>query len=294
MSISSISSSQIFLSSQTLQTNNTNQDPNEGNDTTQASGSPYRRHHADSTGLMQAVKQALSQMGLNLDSQSSSSQATNGTDSTSNSTTDTRQALHAFMHDLFGVLKGTQNQSNETSGNGNSQIDNASMMTTQIQQVIQAFDGSDTSSNDGSMGTLQADFSNLTSSLAGVGSSNGTQSSDLQVFLQNLLQDQISGTGSNGNSQVGSVQSGYPTDLSSQLQNVIQALGSGNSSSTQDSNLNKLQSDFQSLVNSLNGGTSNNGSNTPNLQDFLQNLIQNLPGPQAISPAIGSFFSTTA
>ena len=304
MIINSTSISQLYVSSQTSQVSNTNQDTNQAADTPQVSGS-HHHHHAGGRGLMKAVQQALSQMGLNLDSQSSSSsQTTTGTgttsstasavDNSSSSTENTQQALHAFMHDLFGALRATQDQANGTVGTVNSQTGNNSTMSTQLQDVIQALGSSDASSIQNSpLSNLQPDFSNLVSSLEVGSSTNGTETPDVQVFLQNLSQYQANGSADNSNSQSGSIQSGYPDDLTSQLQKVIQTLGSSDTTSSQSSDLNKLQSDFSNLVSSLGGGNSGNAAQSQDLQVFLQNLFQNLPGQQTISPAVGSFVSTT-
>ena len=304
MIINSTSISQLYVSSQTSQVSNTNQDTNQAADTPQVSGSHHHHHHSGGGGLMKAVQQALNQMGLNLDSQSSSSSqtatGTGTTDSTasavgnsSSTTENTQQALHAFMHDLFGALRATQDQANGTVGTVNSQTGDNSTMSTQLQDVIQALGSSDTSSlQNGPLSNLQPDFSNLVSSLGAGSSINGTETPDVQVFLQNLLQDQVNGTSDNGNSQFGSIQSGYPSDLTSQLQNVIQALGN-DTTSNQSGDLNKLQSDFSSLISSLGGGNSGNTSQSQDLQVFLQNLLQNLPGQQTFSPSVGSFVSTT-
>ena len=302
MIINSTSISQVYVSSQTSQVSSTNQESSQVADTPQVSGS-HHHHHSGGGGLMKAVQQALSQMGLNLDSQSSS-QTANGTgttgstasavDNSSSTTENSRQALHALMHDLFGALRATQDQANGTVGTVNSQTGNNLTMSTQLQDVIQALGSSDTSSiQNGPLSNLQPDFSNLVSSLEAGSSTNGAQNPDVQVFLQNLLQDQANGSADNGNSQFGSIQSGYPTDMTSQLQNVIQALGSSDTSLNQNSDLNKLQSDFSNLVSSLGGGNSGNTTQSQDLQVFLQNLFQNLPGQQTISPAVGSFVSTT-
>ena len=305
MIINSTSISQLYVSSQTSQVSSTNQESNQAADTTQVSGSQHHHHHSGGGGLMKAVQQALSQMGLNLDSQSSSSsQTATGTNSTSNTasavgnssstTENSRQALHAFMHDLFGALRATQDQANGTVGTVNSQTGNNPTMSTQLQDVIQALGSSDTSSiQNGPLSNLQPDFSNLVSSLEAGGSTNGAQTPDVQVFLQNLLQDQANGSADNGNSQFGSIQSGYPTDLTSQLQKVIQALGNSDTTSNQSSDLNKLQSDFSNIINLLGGDNSGNTTQSQDLKVFLQNLFQNLPGQQTIFPAVGSFVSTT-
>jgi hypothetical protein len=303
MNINPTSISQVYVSSQTSQVSSTNQDASQAADTPQVSGGHHHHHHSGGGGLMKAVQQALSQMGLNLDSQSSSSSQTATVTGTTGSTTsaagisstteNSQQALHAFMHDLFGALRATQDQANGTVGTVNSQGNNPTM-STQLQDVIQALGSSDASSlQNGPLSNLQPDFSSLVSSLGAGSSTNGAQTPDVQVFLQNLLQDQANGSADNGNSQFGSIQSGYPSDMTSQLQNVIQALGSSDSSSNQSSDLNKLQSDFSNLVSSLGGGNSGNTTQSQNLQVFLQNLFQNLPGQQTISPAVGSFVSTT-
>ena len=299
MNISQISVSQIYVSSQTLQINSTTQNSLQENGTPHVSGG-HHHHHSGGGELMQAVKQALSQMGLILDFQSSSSsQASGWTDSSSaaaatmsgtSTAANSQQALHAFMHDLFGALRNAKDQAN---GTGGSTGGDTNSITFQLQVVIESLGSSDTTSfmND-PLSNLQTDFSSLVSPLGDGNSSNETQFPDVQSFLQNVLQNETDAAGGNENGQAGEVQSGYPTDMASQLQDLINALESTDSFSTQNTDLNNLQSDFQSLVSSLGGGDSSEWTQSSDLQVFLQNLMQNLPAQQSISLEVGSFVST--
>ena len=198
MTISSISSSLVYTNSQTIQPNSANQDSS----TPEISGSVgHHRRHSGGSDFMKAIEQALSQMGLNLNPQSPSSpQTTSGTDndgssSSSSVTGNSRQALHAFMHDLFNTLKTVQAQTSGTTSSNTASGSYSSNLTNGIQDIINALGGSSpatgttaSTTQNGNLTTLQSDFQNLVTSLGG-SPSTGTQSSDLQTFLQNLVQN---------------------------------------------------------------------------------------------------------
>ena len=138
-------------------------------------------------GIISAAQEALSQMGLSMDSSSPLS----GTDTTAAISTDdastAQKALYKFMHDLFTTM---QDQSSRTS----SSTAYSPPMTTSIQDIIQALEssgatGSNTSSNGTAPATdlshLQSDFQSLVSAMGG-SSTTGSSSTSLQTFLQSI------------------------------------------------------------------------------------------------------------
>ncbi|MBF0564145.1 MAG: hypothetical protein HQK89_02770 [Nitrospirae bacterium] len=113
-----------------------------------------------------------------------------------------------------------------------------------------------------------------------------------------------SGNGNNtGNGIPYAALAGYNNNLGTQLQSLLQNLGSGSTGTTEDNALSRLNSSFQNLLqtfgNSNGTGTTNAGSDSqPTLQSFLQSLTQNLPSQQraanSVLSTVGAIISTTA
>ena len=138
-------------------------------------------------GIMSAVQDALSQMGLNMDLSSTAS----GSDSSSSTSTAAaaQKALYKFMHGLFTAMQ------DQASGTSSSRA-YSPPMTTSIQDVIQALANSNTTSSNTSdsgaplsqisdLNHLQLDFQSLVTAMGG-DSATGSSSAGLQTFLQNL------------------------------------------------------------------------------------------------------------
>ena len=205
MTTSSIPSSMAYTAPAMSQSNSTNQ--NSGGENNSASQVSGNHHHSGGSNVMNAIEQTLSQMGAtSTPSQTTNTTGTTAASTTNGSSTDQRQALHAFMHDLFGALKAQY----QTSGTGASGGANASSQVQPVQSgysdlsaKLQSLASSlGTSPQSGTSSNLQTDFNNLVSSLGGA-SSSGDQSANLQTFLQNLAQN-LSGQQS-ASSTVGAV-----------------------------------------------------------------------------------------
>ena len=201
--------------------------------------SGHQHHRGGGEQFMQDVKQALSQLGINLPTSSASATSAsdqNTTTSDSSSSTSGTQAvgqdMHKLMHDLFAALQQAQGQTQSNAG-ADSDGDN---------------DGSSVSR------TKAASYTNLTSG------------------LQNLIQQLASGS------------------------------TSPSGSTTTNSPLSALQTDFQTLLSDAQkssaggtnvSGTSNNGQSAT-LQSFLQNLLNTLNGQSSTAAALGSVVSTAS
>ncbi len=121
----------------------------------------------------------------------------------------------------------------------------------------------------------------------------------LQAFLQSLFaaltQSGGQGTASdNGSPSVAGAGHHHhhgASNLTANIQNLLQQLSSGSpgtstGNSTSSNALSNLNSSFQNLINSISASQGQGASaTTPNLQSFLQNLLQDLNGGQNISGA---------
>lgn len=152
--------------------------------------------------------------------------------------------------------------------------------------------------------------SSSTTSSAGSSTSNATPSTSdpqaaLQAFMQNLFAalgqingGQGSGSDSDGDNDGSKAVSGtgkHGSQLAAKLQTLLQQLSANNqttSAGTQGSGtdpLSNLNASFQNLIDSMNAAQGQNATagNTPTLQSFLQNLMQDI-GNGNISGAVVS------
>lgn len=180
-----------------------------------SSSGPVSGHHHHSRGgsdpFMQEVAQALSQLGINLPTQSASASTSqsdqNATTSDGSSTSGTQavgEDIHKLMHDLFAALHQAQTQAPGSTGtdsdgdNDRSSISSTKAagyanLTTGLQGLIQQL-GSGTTATNGPLSALQTDFQTLlndaqsqTNGTSTGSSSTDSQSATLQSFLQTLL-----------------------------------------------------------------------------------------------------------
>ncbi len=128
----------------------------------------------------------------------------------------------------------------------------------------------------------------------GSGSGGSTQQA-LHTFLHDLVQAARNGAGT-PTGKTGAA--GYGGDLQTNVQNLVQSLGTDPSA---DPTLSKLTNDFQALLQSANGGAAGASDATgtaPTLQGFLQKLVQNLGTLTATNGdpggAVGNLVSTSA
>jgi hypothetical protein len=134
---------------------------------------------------------------------------------------------------------------------------------------------------------------------SGINTSSSTQALALHTLMHDIFQAVQQGKGSSSqtvtattNHDGSTTSTGYD-HVASNLQNLIQQLGTNSTgSNSQNSTLNKLQSDYNALVQSVGGVSAT--QHTVGLQQFLSTLSQNLNAAGSSTPAIGSLFSTTA
>lgn len=229
MSISALSGTQPAYTTTSI-SNNQNADRDGDNDGSGVKGIGDGRHHHGGGAFMQSVMQALQGMGLNVPSQAvnsasgaNSANSNSNQSSTSPGTTDPRQALHTFLHDLRQALHQLGSQptttpqtaattpskdsdgDNDNSGpTPTSQSNRYNTFNTNLNSLISMLGNSSANttspSNPSIGGKLQADFTALTQAL-GTGSTTsagntsqatGTSSTtnatqpDLLAFLKTL------------------------------------------------------------------------------------------------------------
>ena len=159
-------------------------------------------------GLMNAISQALSQIGVGSSSSTSATDSSTSSDDDSSSTSssqDPGQAMAAFMQNLMAALHAQNSQSSSSTSDGsasgahgyghhNMQAD----LTSLIQQLSSSSstDGSSGDSTDSStLSSLQQSFQNLVTALGGSSNSNAS----LSGFLQALESEVPGGSSSVGN-----------------------------------------------------------------------------------------------
>ncbi|QFY43482.1 hypothetical protein F6R98_13345 [Candidatus Methylospira mobilis] len=129
---------------------------------------------------------------------------------------------------------------------------------------------------------------------SGINTSSGSQSRAVHALMHDIFQAVQQGSSSNsvGTAKNSASTSAY-SQISNNLQSLIQQLGSNASGgNSQNSTLNKLQSDYNALVQSVGGVSAT--QNTTGLQNFLSTLSQNLNSAGSSTPAPGSLIHTTA
>jgi hypothetical protein len=133
---------------------------------------------------------------------------------------------------------------------------------------------------------------------SGIDTSSGTQSHTLHTLMHDIFQAVQQGSGisqisaTTGNTS--SASTGYE-QVSSNLQNLIQQLSTsgGTNGNSQNSVLNKLQSDYNALVQSV-GGVNTTQSTAAGLQQFLSTLSLNLKAAGSSTPVTGLLIHATA
>jgi hypothetical protein len=131
---------------------------------------------------------------------------------------------------------------------------------------------------------------------SGINTSSGSQSRAVHALMHDIFQAVQQGSSANPTGTVGTAKSSASSaysQISNNLQSLIQQLGSNASGgNSQNSTLNKLQSDYNALVQSVGGVSAT--QNTTGLQHFLSTLSQNLHSAGSSTPAPGSLIHTTA
>jgi hypothetical protein len=227
MSISSLGSAASACSRQTINSSSPVRDNNEDKD---GSGSVSgarggHRHHGDGA-FMQDVVQTLQSLGLNLPAANTTGtntgSTTDGASSTSQNTpvssSDIKQALHIFLHDLrhavhqngaaspAGVPSSGATDAdgdNNDSGPTASGVNNGySDFGTNLQNLINSLGSNSDNNVNGADSTLQTDFSNLLTALGGNAGSGQTPPT-LQDFLTKLASNlSHSGSTSSGSGTI--------------------------------------------------------------------------------------------
>jgi hypothetical protein len=132
---------------------------------------------------------------------------------------------------------------------------------------------------------------------------SGTQTQALHQLMHDIFQavqqggssKQSNASSNNGstsnNTSTSSAAAGYE-QLSSSLQNLAQQLSANSTNNnSQNATLNKLQSDFSALVQSVGGISAVQGAG---LQNFLGNLAQNMIAEGSNKPVTGTLLNTSA
>ncbi|MGC0154926.1 hypothetical protein ACPRNU_20910 [Chromobacterium vaccinii] len=161
-------------------------------------------------GLISAIGQALSQIGVGGDASSDASSSDDDSTSSTSSSQDPRQAMAAFMQNLMAALHDQSGQTGASSSDGgvsgsggygrpDMQTDLASL----IQQLNASSGSSDTgsaSSDASTLSSLQQSFQNLVSALGGSGSGSGSGNGNatLSGFLQALESSVPGGASASG------------------------------------------------------------------------------------------------
>lgn len=155
-------------------------------------------HHRHGGGMMKSVMEALGQSGVNTGDQSSPG-------------SDVSQAMHAFMHALFGAMQSVGGseasgaaESNPVSGvntpadgtndsGGSARAGSVASgyrsPSTTLQSVIRALGSGQGSSSSTAVADLQNAFQNLLTAMNGNAQKANGSSPTLQSFLQNLVPD---------------------------------------------------------------------------------------------------------
>lgn len=157
-------------------------------------------HHRHGGGMMKSIMAALGQSGVKTSEQSSSS-------------SDVSQAMHAFMHALFGAMhamEGSQASgaaesnpasgvagtnpvggANDSEGTGQtgSVASGYSSPSTTLQSLIQTLGSGQDGASNPAVADLQNAFQNLMTAMNGTAPTANGSSPTLQSFLQNLLPD---------------------------------------------------------------------------------------------------------
>ena len=200
---------------------------------------------------MQAIAKAFASLGIS-SSSASSSTSTSATDTT-NSTQDPQAAMQSFMQSLMAAIQQAGGGNNSMpppppggpSGNEGFTKDQLTSMASQV------------GSSDSKLSNLVANFDTADTNGDGKLSAQEARAFD---------------KASSSNSSVSKYQGG--SNISADIQSLIQQLSSSSSSSSSDSTANSdLQQSFQSLLSAL-GGSGNSSS----LDSFLQTLANNLQG----------------
>lgn len=127
-------------------------------------------------------------------------------------------------------------------------------------------------------------------------SASGTQKQALHQLMHDIFQAVQQGSATSQptppKSSTQSASAGYD-HVSSNLQSLVQQLSTSSSNGNgQNSALTKLQTDFNSLVQSVGGASATQGS--ASLQNFLGNLSNDLSAQGSSKPASGSLINITA
>jgi len=130
---------------------------------------------------------------------------------------------------------------------------------------------------------------------SGINTSSGSQSRAVHALMHDIFQAVQQGSSANptGTAKSSASSTSAYTQISNNLQSLIQQLGSNASGgNSQNSTLNKLQSDYNALVQSVGGVSAT--QNTTGLQHFLSTLSHNLNSAGSSTPTPGSLIHTTA
>jgi hypothetical protein len=180
-------------------------------------------NHHGGHAFMNAIFQALGQLGLTSPTQGATTPNSSDVDSDGDNdhgaghaqlNPAAKQALHAFMHDVFQALK-TDPASASTTGTATSPTDGTTVqqaysgdMNSRLSSLIASLNGNSSSAG-GATDQLKSDFSKLVQALRG-GSTTGATSNtvttatstssplSLQSFLQTVVQD-LSANAANSN-----------------------------------------------------------------------------------------------
>lgn len=162
------------------------------NDSSVGGVSGGHHKHGGGGAFMKSVLQALGQSGINLGDQSSPS-------------SDVSQAMHAFMHALFGAMhvmngsqaSGTAESAQASGATGNSEgngqtggvASGYSSPATTLQNLIQTLGSGQDGAPNPAVVDLQNAFQNLLTAVNRTAPTANGSSPTLQSFLQNLLPD---------------------------------------------------------------------------------------------------------